>query len=223
MKKSRLIDKEKLNKAVLLYKNGDSTRDAAKKAGITKAGLQYQLKKQNIPRRSKLEGLKLMFKKTRGIPDLDVLKTLYYDQKWSLRKIGREFNICKGTVKRHLRSAGLKIRDQNDPLVQESKIRKGPKNGRWSGGRFKTHDGYIRVLCSSHPKADCKGYVAEQNLIWEKHNGPLPDNYVVHHKNGIKDDNSIENLEAMPDAAHKQLHANILVSDGKIGGYRLNA
>lgn len=39
-------------------------------------------------------------------------------------------------------------------------------------------------------------------MVWEKANGPLPRNWVVHHLNGIKTDNSVENLVAMPRQYH---------------------
>ena len=46
-------------------------------------------------------------------------------------------------------------------------------------------------------------YRAEHDLVWEKaHGEPLPKGWVVHHLNGIKDDNRNENLLALPRQAH---------------------
>lgn len=42
--------------------------------------------------------------------------------------------------------------------------------------------------------------------IWEKHNGPIPPGYHVHHKDGNPLNNAIENLEALPAAEHMREH-----------------
>jgi len=48
--------------------------------------------------------------------------------------------------------------------------------------------------------------VPEHHLVWEKANGKyLPENWIVHHINGIRDDNRIENLMAMPANSHSSL------------------
>ena len=61
------------------------------------------------------------------------------------------------------------------------------------------------VKCPSHPRATKqRGYVFEHVFVWEKtHNQFVPTGYIVHHLNGIKDDNRSENLVAMPKKDHK--------------------
>ena len=34
----------------------------------------------------------------------------------------------------------------------------------------------------------------QHRYVWEQHNGPIPDGMQIHHINGIKNDNRIENL-----------------------------
>lgn len=65
----------------------------------------------------------------------------------------------------------------------------------WKGGRF-IQDGYVFVKKSEHPFTHTNGYVREHRLVMEKKLGRyLKPKEVVHHKNGIKDDNRIENLQ----------------------------
>jgi hypothetical protein len=67
-----------------------------------------------------------------------------------------------------------------------------PNNGRG----FKMKEGYKYLLDKRHPNASKAGYVAEHVSIMVKIlNRPLDGKETVHHKNGIRDDNRIENLE----------------------------
>lgn len=86
-----------------------------------------------------------------------VLAKIYIKDKWSLRKIEREFGGCRKKYKTRLMRLGVKIRGQGDPLVEALKARKGKDNGKWKGGQFKTYNGYVRILSREHPRADAAG------------------------------------------------------------------
>jgi len=73
----------------------------------------------------------------------------------------------------------------------------------WRGGRTVTGQGYIEIKLYPgdffSPMADKTGYVLEHRLIMAKHvKRCLLPWEVVHHRNGVRNDNRIENLELLP-------------------------
>jgi hypothetical protein len=58
--------------------------------------------------------------------------------------------------------------------------------------------------------------VLEHRHVWEKHNGPIPKGYEIHHKNGIKTDNEIDNLQMLTCSEHAKLHSPKGYWNGKI-------
>lgn len=69
----------------------------------------------------------------------------------------------------------------------------GENNGNWKNGSTTHKKGYIRRLVDDHPRGR---YVFEHILVMEEHLGRyLVDDENVHHLNGVKDDNRLENLE----------------------------
>jgi len=76
----------------------------------------------------------------------------------------------------------------------------------WKGGIHKDSEGYIKVKMREHPRADKNGFVRKNILTWEQTHGTLPEGFVVHHINESREDDQIENLEAMPKGEHIRLH-----------------
>ena len=69
------------------------------------------------------------------------------------------------------------------------------KGGGWKGGEYKNQGGYILVFRPDHPYSSKRNYIMKHRLIMEEYlSRYLTKQEVVHHINGIKDDNRIENL-----------------------------
>jgi len=86
---------------------------------------------------------------------------------------------------------------------------KGKFNPQWKGGqRFK--EGYMQTKLYPndffYSMAQKNGYALEHRLVMAKHLGRNLHRWeVVHHKNGIKNDNRIENLQLVSDDRHAQI------------------
>jgi hypothetical protein len=77
----------------------------------------------------------------------------------------------------------------------------GHKPFHWNGGKTK-HKGYVLVLCKKHPRANKDGYVPEHVLVAELKLGRfLKKTEVVHHINGIRDDNQEKNIIVLKNQA----------------------
>jgi DNA-binding CsgD family transcriptional regulator len=110
-------------------------------------------------------------------------------------EIADKFNITRWSVD--------KIRQRRDVPARAPVT--GPANLKWKGGTRMAVGGYIdeRIL-SNDPffcmaraaSSEGAGYVFQHRLVMARHLGrPLLSHETVHHKNGIRSDNRIENLE----------------------------
>lgn len=100
------------------------------------------------------------------------------------------------------------------PRGKHSNHRRGPSHPRWNDGQIVSSHGYVRVRVGrEHQHADPNGYAYEHLLVWlaAGHSAPWPMD-VLHHANGDKLDNRIENLTLVTRQEHAQEHHR-MVSD----------
>lgn len=102
-----------------------------------------------------------------------------------------------------------RVKGQAMRYIQGHHIRgkRGADHPQWGGGRFTHKYGYVMLYRPDHPRADSKGYIPEHRLLMEESLGrPLTANEDVHHINGVKDDNRLENLVVLTKSDHHRLH-----------------
>lgn len=107
-------------------------------------------------------------------------------------------NRSKQSIDHKARRLGLKKSDEL--LYQNKSERRGELSPTWKGGKTRSSKGYVVIRNDGSP-------MFEHRAIMEAHIGrKLSDNEVVHHINGDKTDNRLENLELMTAGEHSALH-----------------
>jgi hypothetical protein len=86
--------------------------------------------------------------------------------------------------------------------VDFAKSRINGESTNWKGGKMVVN-GYVYIKKHNHPMADKQNYVAEHRYLMSKKVGRvLEKNELVHHKNGVRDDNRYSNLEIVTYSDH---------------------
>mgnify|MGYP001565857374 CR=1 FL=1 len=151
-------------------------------------------------------------KKTGKIVNCAYCQKEFYLPKNRLVKIGSF--CCSLSCSAKFRMQDLifreKVHSSTRGKIQWNKNKKLPRysgvnHPQWRGGRLRHGDGYILIYIPEHP-LNCKGYVLEHRLVIENHIGRyLTRGETVHHINGIKDDNRVENLQVLSNSEHLKL------------------
>ena len=85
--------------------------------------------------------------------------------------------------------------------------RAGRGSPNYSAKRRVRPDGYVDLYRPGHPLARRDGYVFEHRLVLFEAGVAIPPRFQVHHRNGVRDDNRLENLGVIRIDAHTRLHA----------------
>ena len=165
----------------------------------------------------------------------DFLIKEYIEKQKSMGLIAKEKNIAIGTVYNYIKKFEIESRkhltiETRKIISEKNKGRISPNKGKHLSietkqkiskskkGKYRTNtehgghkkqrtDGYIAVYLPTHEKSNKDGYIMEHILIMEQHIGRhLKDDEVVHHKNKVRNDNRIENLELMTFKEHAKFH-----------------
>lgn len=138
---------------------------------------------------------------------------LYLEDEESIEDIAKLYGATRGAIRYHLRRAGVILRPTGCNTEKAKDKQRGENHHSWNGGRYKHTSGYWYALARGHPFAK-NDYVYEHRLVMERHllaeqpahpaltDGRLSRRWVVHHKNGQKDDNRLENLEVLRRGEH---------------------
>ena len=124
-----------------------------------------------------------------------------YNQFLSLNKTAEYFGISKKLVLNYMKRFDI-------PRYIRPKKYKEVKPDTYHVGYIITWNGYKKIKApADYPNKDNKGYVMEHRLVMEKYIGRyLESNEEVHHIDGNKFNNKIENLQLLTKQEHRRIH-----------------
>lgn len=158
------------------------------------------------------------------------LADMYLARKMGIPEISKETGIAKSMVRFYLLKQGVKLRTTKEALslvrhklgsgrrgktfvhTEEAKKKISEAKKRYSALHSKgysIHNGYARISVGENCGRNQHVVIMEQHIGRRLRNGE-----VVHHINGIKTDNRIENLRLMTNKEHGRLHARERISKG---------
>jgi len=130
------------------------------------------------------------------------LEDQYITQDKSMKEIAIENGIGRTTVNRWIHKHNIKIPEGK---IIGTQFKKGEHPYNYKGGILITKEGYIIIYNGKG------GYDRKHRLIMEKHlNRKLTSNEIVHHINGDKTDNKINNLYLCNPTIHRKLEGQLL-------------
>jgi len=142
----------------------------------------------------------------------DVLTDLYTNIELTQMEICGLFDCDVRTIRKKLEELGIKrTLSEATTLAWEhgtmkynpESIRRGIESSNWKGGKIYDSKGYVMIHAPNHPLSEKSGYIPEHRLMWFDVYPNTPINWVIHHLNGIKNDNRIENLLALSRKKHE--------------------
>lgn len=169
-------------------------------------------------------------------PNKEILYELYVIEDKTMKEISDELKIAVGKVYNLIKTYNItsKTKKNNEKwrrkisnskkghpaynkglkMSEEQKEKLSIKKSNGIGNKSINSRGYIRIYFPDHPKSDKFGYILEHDLIMECVIGRhLKKDEVVHHRNKIKTDNRLRNLQLMTRSEHSKLHREMERND----------
>jgi len=112
-----------------------------------------------------------------------------YLQGFSLEQVAKSMGVTRQCVYKAFKKRGLDLRGPNFRPFQE-----------YDGLKFTLKNtGYYALTTNNR--------CLMHRYVWEKQNGKIPLGWDIHHINGVKSDNRIENLECLPKSEHTRRYS----------------
>lgn len=152
----------------------------------------------------------------------NLFEELYFKEKRSIRDMAAFFGKTTGFVRYRMQKYGIKSRSLHEAGILRCELKphsnpgregmhKNPNYGKdhhnYKGG-YVRKDGYKVIYILG------KQWL-EHDWIWTLDNGKIPEEYHVHHINGNKLDNRIENLGLFLNSKHQKLHPRKRSASGR--------
>ena len=161
-------------------------------------------------------------KDTCQIADIDTRKAIsMYLSGMTQQEVAEALGVTQKVIHTMLKREGIKTRKA------AKRNQTGESNHMWKGGRVIDGGGYVLIKKHDHTRRKKAGqYVPEHVLVMEKHLGRKlnwfgpghPDSEIVHHINGDKKDNRIENLMIVNFVEHMKIHNKLRKKGGDANG-----
>lgn len=108
----------------------------------------------------------------------------------------------------------FKWKHQTRGIHNNNYNRKGSLAFGWKGGIKKDKDGYLYEYCPNHPFTNNTKCVYQHRLVYERYyNCILLPSTLIHHIDGNRQNNIIENLQPMYNNQHTKIHFTKDMSD----------